>query len=69
MTNAQKYKEIFGFEPSQTDCVCDQCENCPIQREHNGTLDFLSCVDEFKCDWWDSEYKSPESEDKYYEMR
>ena len=55
MTNAEKYKEVFGFYPSFTDCICgDDCEKCPIDK---GDLDYLSCIDEFKVDWWNSEYK------------
>lgn len=54
MTNAEKYKEVFGFYPSFTDCVCEMCEKCPID---NGNLDYLSCVDEHKIDYWNSEYK------------
>ena len=54
MTNAEKYKEVFGFYPSFTDCICnDDCEKCPIGK---GNLDYLSCTDESKVDWWNSEY-------------
>ena len=52
MTNAEKYKEVFGFYPSFTDCICEMCEKCPIGA---GNLDYLSCTDEFKVDWWGSE--------------
>ena len=56
MTNAEKYKEVFGFEPSYTDCIADKCDECPLGRLRN-CIDYLSCVDEFKVDWWNSEYK------------
>lgn len=44
MTNAEKFKEIFGFEPDKKACVapekiCDQyCPDCVFN------------------DWWDHEY-------------
>lgn len=47
MTNAEKYKEIFGFPPDKGSCPTESCENCP------GHLIESLCT----CKWWDDEYK------------
>lgn len=44
MTNAEKYKEVFGFDVEKQMCPTDNCLNCPT-----------SCS---RCqEWWNSEYK------------
>ena len=52
MTNLEKFKEVFGFEPMTTVCLCinpdAQCVDC----EHF-TSDRLCDVDNF----WYAEYK------------
>ena len=52
MTNAEKFKEVFGFKPDESAClfsakVCETlmgdnhfCPECPL------------------VDWWDKEYKA-----------
>lgn len=51
-TNADKFKEVFGVEPSLV--------RCPLKRECRGC--------EYKCElgvtikFWNSEYKEPEKE-------
>lgn len=50
MTNAEKYKEVFGFPLSKSFCPAEKCEICPMEA---ATCD---------CEkWWNAEYK--ESED------
>lgn len=50
MTNAEKYKEVFGFE--HPDCPTWHCPSCPIFKE---------CLEhhfsEIAHQWWNSEYK------------
>lgn len=49
MTNAEKYKEVFGFPPDEGKCPTESCDFCPCN--FNG---------EFYCkmhNWWDEEYK------------
>lgn len=50
MTNAKKFKEVFGFEIATYKCVCnDLCTVCP-------------CYQDYKCqtaEYWESEYKEP----------
>ena len=47
MTNAEKYKEVFGFEPDTNRCPTTNCQDCPAEVEQ--------CI--CTCAWWDSEYK------------
>ncbi len=49
MTNAEKYKEVFGFEPDIKSCPTDNCNVCPLANQKYCT--------ENKSDWWNSEYK------------
>ena len=55
MTNAEKFKEVFGFDPSKTKCpvfAIVDCWNCKgFHRETN-------CIES---DWWNSEYKEDDS--------
>lgn len=50
MTNAEKYKEVFGLE--RPDCPTWNCPTCPVfeecSKEHFATIALK---------WWDSEYK------------
>lgn len=45
MTNAEKFKEVFGFEPDKSSCPTVWCIDCPLR----------SC--DSALEWWDSEYK------------
>lgn len=47
MTNAEKYKEVFGFEPNKNMCPTTSCQECP------GEVQESICT----CAWWDSEWK------------
>jgi hypothetical protein len=53
MTNAEKYKEVFGFE--HPDCPTWLCPSCPV---------FNTCsvknLPDLASDWWNSEYKEKE---------
>lgn len=53
MTNAEKFKEVFGAEPDKDNCPFNYCrhEKCPGEDE-------LSCSYMF----WDAEYKELENE-------
>ena len=47
MTNAEKYKEVFGFLPDCGNCPTEWCGECPITPK--------DCLKTF--DWWNEEYK------------
>lgn len=52
MTNADKFKEVFGFIPYGTEALCMSDKSC----------DHYDCNDcEFKA-WWNEEYKEPKGE-------
>lgn len=52
MTNAEKFKEVFGIDPD-TDSVPIHCEDCKYNNLYG------SCGgSDNKCEsWWDEEYK------------
>ena len=50
MTNAEKYKEVFGFPPDYDNCPTELCGECPIDC----SVDFER---ERIFDWWNEEYK------------
>lgn len=56
MTNFDKFKEVFGFEPNtKTTCIAIDCDCCPIADWGSNKM----CGD---CEknirkWWNSEYK------------
>ena len=47
MTNAEKYKEVFGLEPDIMACPTNECAKCP------GVCYGALSV----CTWWNEEYK------------
>lgn len=53
MTNAEKYKEVFGIEPDIEVCPARTCSECPIGADHEGL-----CTSK-KNNWWLKEYKRP----------
>lgn len=57
-TNAEKFKEVFGIEPSKQTCVNDiDCENCEYYIP-----DDIECG--VKAKFWNAEYTEPaESEE------
>ena len=56
ITNAEKYKEVFGFEPEKTMCPTPDCEKCP-NRKYG-----FSCRGELK--WWDISFTESEAENE-----
>ena len=47
MTNAEKFEEVFGFEPDPNSCVMyTGCFNCKYADRNSCTYDF-----------WDEEYQ------------
>ena len=51
MTNAEKYKEVFGFEPNKYGCVAKECDSCPLIGTNCKTHN-----------WWNKEYKENKDE-------
>lgn len=56
MTNAEKFKEVFGFEPDP-DVENEFCIFTETDCEKMGVQDCDDCPNN---DWWDHEYKEPE---------
>lgn len=54
ITNAEKYKEVFGFEPEKTMCPTPDCNKCP-NRKYG-----FSYRGELK--WWDIPFTESEAE-------
>lgn len=52
MSNAEKYKEVFGLDVDREMCPTKECEFCPC-RNTDGGLNL--CGGTYA--WWDSEYK------------
>lgn len=55
MTNAEKYKEVFGMEVDPSMCPTTDCEVCPCGMKNN--LGDISCIAECTYKWWKKEYK------------
>lgn len=51
MTNAEKYREVFGIEVDIELCPARSCSECPIGVDHEGL-----CVSK-ENNWWLKEYK------------
>lgn len=55
MTNAEKYKEVFGMPADSDLCPTVDCTMCPVaSRDSNGCM---SCTGSQCVDWWSQEYK------------
>ena len=53
MTNAEKFKEVFGFEPD-LDAMVVQCPNA----DKNETCKYQWAMGRCHCEeWWQEEYK------------
>ena len=50
LTNAEKFKEVFGFEPNMGLTMCDlaSCGDYVCSSSH--------CPYEEHCDWWNEKY-------------
>ena len=57
MTNAEKYEEIFGYEPDKGMCPARLCKDCPLSPDGRTT-----CPAGYPYSWWTSEYKGGENE-------
>lgn len=51
MTNAEKYREVFGIIPDPELCPAKNCDECPCGVDSNGLC--ISSPAEF----WNSEWK------------
>ena len=47
MTNAEKYKEVFGVAPDRSECARSSCDGCPANMIGH------AC----SYTWWNEEYK------------
>lgn len=54
MTNAEKYKEIFGFEPDISACPTNKCINCPRSVVTPGNNCICNDID--TPNWWEEDY-------------
>ena len=57
MTNAEKYKEIFGFEPDKGSCPTRLCKRCPLSPDSKSP-----CPAGYPYHWWELEYKGDKNE-------
>ena len=56
MTNAEKFKEVFGVVPSTKYCPIVYLEDC---KKCKGYFKYIGCCGS---DWWNSEYKEKTDE-------
>ena len=55
MTNAEKYKEVFGMPADIDWCPTSDCTICPCaSRDNEGCV---ACTGSQTCAWWQEEYK------------
>lgn len=61
MTNEEKFKEVFGFEPYyDSECLANDCLYCPcLDMPRNKMCG--GCENNI-AKWWNQEYKESESE-------
>lgn len=59
MTNAEKYKEVFGMDVDPSNCPSSDCLDCPC-AQRNALGDF-SCIGASTYEWWKKEYNDPKS--------
>ena len=55
MTNAEKYKEVFGMEVDPSTCPTKECEDCPCALMNHINSDVL-CTGGSSYEWWNREY-------------
>ena len=48
MTNAEKFKEVFGMDPDISECPCNDCGKCPVNFRYEPGCSY---------EWWQHEYK------------
>lgn len=56
MTNAEKYKEVFGLEVDPEMCPTTECELCPCGMMNHVNSD-VCCISGCTREWWKKEYK------------
>ena len=55
MTNAEKYKEVFGMPVPFGICPTQFCNDCPcLIEDSNG---YIPCGGTRTYEWWNKEYK------------
>lgn len=60
MTNAEKYKEVFGMYVDDSVCPTNNCCVCPC-ASHDSEGNF-NCEGARTYEWWDKEYKEVEED-------
>ena len=55
MTNAEKYKEVFGMPVDPSNCPTSDCIVCPCAEKDSKGNHF--CLGAATYEWWDKEYK------------
>jgi len=55
MTNAEKYKEVFGLPVDKSNCPTSDCNVCPCAMKNE--LGEISCYGASTYEWWNKEYK------------
>lgn len=55
MTNAEKYKEVFGMDVDPSNCPSSDCIDCPCGQRNE--LGDFSCIGASTYEWWRKEYK------------
>jgi hypothetical protein len=55
MTNAEKYKEVFGMPVDTSMCPTDDCKLCPCVAQNQ--MGDISCLASYTFEWWNKEYK------------
>mgnify|MGYP003291452041 CR=1 FL=1 len=60
MTNAEKYKEVFGMEVDPSNCPTKECEDCPCAMTN--TIKDFCCTGGSTYEWWNSCYKEVNSD-------
>ena len=55
MTNAEKYKEVFGMPVDDSSCPTTTCKSCPCALKNE--LGEISCIGASTYEWWNKEYK------------
>lgn len=61
MTNEEKFKEVFGFEPHyDSECLANDCLYCPCLDMPSNKM-CGGCKNNI-VEWWNSEYKESEEE-------
>lgn len=61
MTNAEKYKEVFGMKVDPTSCPTESCPDCPL-RETDNSGRIISCSGGRMYDWWREEYRGKKND-------